>query len=506
MAIAKTVYKKLNINVSERSYDFNRFLQKMDSVTDESVQNLESAKSFKNFSVSSGVLSTGLGLEQLKFKSKLTGTDTAIYPNYTGQPLAMYCFPYLDPMSSEEADCMVVYTSTKKVYYAHYVLPFRTFTELTTPEFENAPNYLFYIMPNRTQVMMFSTTLQPLTIFDFYSDYNQIQDAPQITSLCNHHDRIFGVTARGRSAVWFSDESDPTNWQVSSSSAGNIMMNDMLGDCKKVLSFKGYVYVFREYGITRISTYASQENFVVQNVYESSNYIYSNTAVICSDFILFLATDGLYSFNGVSVAKINTGFEKLLASLDQSYSKGVQYKNSYYLICQTSLSDVNTDELHSKNTLLKFDYLTGNYEFLIGSNYIDIEKFNSSKVEKLAVIELVNYQDSSNYTTRISQVEQSGEIYDTPTEKEWLSPKVDLGQANYAKNIFAISLQTLHDCTVKIITEKDEVSVHFSGSNVSQKKPVYISGVMVQIKITSNTSNVTISHPVLHYKIGKANA
>ncbi len=506
MAISRRVFKNLGISSKERTFDFNYFLQKIDSSTDESVQNFKYAKSFKNFSTKQGVLSTGLGLEELKFYSPNRGEEVPFNPTYSGQPLSLYCFPYTDPNSNDDADSILLYTSAKKLYYANYMTSFRNFREITAPEFESSPNSLYYIMPNKTQVMMFSSPYQPLTIIDFYSQYQQIQDAPRILSLCNHNDRIFGVTANGRSAVWFSDESDPTNWDVNLNDAGYIMMNDMLGDCNKVLSFKGYVYAFREYGITRISAYSSQVNFSVQNVYESSNYIYASTAVVCGNIILFLATDGVYSFNGVSTQKISVGFEKLFKGIDQTYAKGVLYKNSYYLICQTSLSPISQDALNSQNTLLKYDLLTGNYEFLVGTNFIDIEKFNSSKVEKLAVIELVSYQNGEEYSTRLSQVVQSGKIYEQNTLKEWVSPKVDLGIANYAKNIYAISLLTYHDCDVVISTESEEVTVHFTGNSTSQKQAVYITGVMVQVKIITNQQNATISHPVLHYKIGKANA
>lgn len=489
----------------EQTFDFDYFLQGINSSLDESVQGMKYAKSFKNFCISKGVLSTGLGVSALKFYSTVTGTETPYNQTYTGNPLALYCYPCIDQVSSSvRSDCLVIYTSAKKLYYLTYVLPYRTFHELLSPTFEVVPSYLYYIMPDRNPVMMFCSPLQPLTIFDIYNDYSQVQDAPQVTSLCNHNDRIFAVKNVGKTSVWFSDETDPTDWEVSSTGAGEIAMNDMLGDCKKVISFKGYVFVFREYGITRISAYAEQENFVVQNVYESSNYIYSNTACVCGDVIIFLATDGVYSFNGVSVRKLNVGFEKLLNGIDQSHAKGVQFKNSYYLICNTSLANV-LSACNCQNTVLKYDYLTGNYEFLASSHYLDIEKINSSGIEKLACIELSFYASDENYTTRISQIEQSGAVYDTNTTKEWVSPSVDLGVSNYSKNIYAISLQTQYDCDVTIITENGEQTVHFAGSSVVQKKQVYACGVMVQIKISTTEKQANISHPVIYYKLGLAN-
>ena len=85
----------------------------------------------------------------------------------------MYCCPYTDPVSATDGDSLIIYTSTKKMYYALYATPFRSFIELSSPEFEVVPNYLYYIMPDRTQVMMFSSVAEPLTIIDFYSEWKK---------------------------------------------------------------------------------------------------------------------------------------------------------------------------------------------------------------------------------------------------------------------------------------------------------------------------------------------
>ena len=121
MAISRRVFKNLGISSKERTFDFNYFLQKIDSSTDESVQNFKYAKSFKNFSTKQGVLSTGLGLEDLKFYSPNRGEEVPFNPTYSGQPLCLYCFPYTDPNSNDDADSILLYTSAKKLYYANYM-------------------------------------------------------------------------------------------------------------------------------------------------------------------------------------------------------------------------------------------------------------------------------------------------------------------------------------------------------------------------------------------------
>ena len=106
----------------EQTFDFDYFLQGINSNLDESVQGMQYAKSFKNFCISKGVLSTGLGVSALKFYSTVTGTETPYNQTYTGNPLALYCYPCIDQVSSSvRSDCLVIYTSAKKLYYLTYV-------------------------------------------------------------------------------------------------------------------------------------------------------------------------------------------------------------------------------------------------------------------------------------------------------------------------------------------------------------------------------------------------
>lgn len=504
MGIARTKYVNLGIKAKEGSFDFDYFLNAINSQMDETIQAISNAKYFKNFAIKDGVLSAGLGTNTLKFYADALGEETSYNKTYEGEALALYCFPYYDTVSQGHKDCLVIYSSDNSIYYMRYYSNFRNFFKYEDVSFSTKPDYLYYIMPDESEAMIFSSANEPLTLITFYSDFKLIENAPKIKNLCVHFDRLFGVTVDGRSKVWFSDELDPTNWNVSSTEGGHISMNDMLGHCEKVISFKNYVFVFREYGITRITAYASQESFSMQNVYISSNYIYSNTACVCGDLIYFLATDGLYSFDGVNVSKVNVGFEKIINGVSHEKAKGVYFKNSYYLMLNTSLSPIS-EIPNALNSIIRFDCLDGMYDILTDIQVLDIEKMNSSGIEKLVAIELDQVNSSTEFTTKLSQIDYYGALYDEPTFKEWLSPKVDLGVPNYSKNIYAVALQTEEDCYIELITEKMSQTVHFKGSPISQKKSVFVSGVMLEIKIYTNSPNPKISHPIVYFKLGREN-
>ena len=504
MGIVRNGFVSLGKKAKTSSFDFDYFLNAINSQTDESIQSISNAKFFKNFAIKSGVLSAGLGTSKLKFYADVYGEETEYKKTYEGEALKLYCFPYYDTFTQQKRDCIVIYSSDNYLYYMRYFSNFRNFLKYDDIAFTSRPDYAYYILPNEEEAMILSSSNEPLTLISFYSDMIQVENAPKIKSLCVHYDRIFGVANNGRSKVWFSDELDPTNWNVSSSEGGYISMNDSLGNCEKVLSFKNYVFVFREYGITRITAYASQDSFSMQNAYESSNYIYSNTACVCGDVIYFLATDGLYGFDGVNVNRINVGFEKLINGISQHSAKGVYFQNSYYLMLNTSLSQIS-DIKEANNTIIRFDCLNGIYDILTDIQILDIEKMNTSGIEKLVAIEVEHTTSDTDFTTRLSQIDYYGAIYDEPTMKEWNSPSVDLGVPNYSKNIYAIALQTEEDCYVELKTEKMSQILEFRGSPISQKKSVFISGVMLEIKIYTNSQAPRISHPIVYFKLGREN-
>ncbi len=232
---------------------------------------------------------------------------------------------------------VLIYCSDKYLY----VCPFGggTFTKLTATTFDSDPAGVPYNY-NGKNVMIFSKSGGGICIFDG-TKLTIVPDAPEITSMCIHFERLF-VTTRGyRNTLWFSDDFNPTNWNVSLTEAGFIEMDDAGGDLIKAVSFGDYLYVFRSFGITRISAYTDQRQFSATNLFISSGRIFADSVIVCGDCILFMATNGLYRFDGVSTQKISAGFEKRLAA-DYVYVKGMYFNGYAYIRVKVYYDNVNT--------------------------------------------------------------------------------------------------------------------------------------------------------------------
>ena len=110
--------------------------------------------------------------------------------------------------------------------------------------------------------------------------------------MCVHGERLFLTDSSNHNSLWFSDDFDPTNWNVSLSEAGFIDMIGEKGRLLKVISFGGYIYVFRSYGITRVTAYGNQKSFSVADLFVSSGKIRGESITVCGDCVLFFASDG----------------------------------------------------------------------------------------------------------------------------------------------------------------------------------------------------------------------
>ena len=176
------------------------------------------------------------------------------------------------------------------------------------------------------------------------------ENAPQILSACVHYERLFVTVAGERNAVWFSDDLDVTNWDVSLEGAGFIEMADDGGAILKAISFAGRVYLFRRYSIARLTAYADQTEFDLVTLYASSGRILEDTVCVCGDRVMFAAQNGLFVFDGVSTARV---LERLDGLLDYGYAaaRGCYWNGIYILSAHRTdgrgiqvFYDVNTGE------------------------------------------------------------------------------------------------------------------------------------------------------------------
>lgn len=153
-------------------------------------------------------------------------------------------------------------------------------------QFEETPEALNYRL-NGEDVMIFCSGKDKMRVYNGVDTPTVIDDAPALSSICVHGERLFATSPDTLNTLWFSDDLDPTNWNISLDEAGFVEMADENGALLKVLSFFNYVYVFRSYGITRFYATGEQSRFSLMHLFVSSDRIIGDTVCVCGARILF---------------------------------------------------------------------------------------------------------------------------------------------------------------------------------------------------------------------------
>ncbi len=414
-----------------------------------------------NFDISSKTLKSGAGGSKF-FSSALPYNCKAVWFYKRNNPLNGKC-----------DDRIIVMTKSGDFYVSKAKT--QNFTAINSLGFTSVPIGVCYNY-NGEDVIIFATEEDGAYLYDG-SSVTPITDAPPISSACIHYERLFATTDGGKT-LWFSDDFDPLNWSVSLTEAGFIDMSGYRGEALKVMSFLDYLYVFRTYGITRVSAYGDQTQFAVSDVFVSSGRIHRDSVTYCGDRILFMSNDGFYSFTGLTATKILGGLDGVV---DYTYDGGKgQYYNGKAYFCVKAKNGASVYEC-----LLVYDVGSGDYYLVYGLNIADI-----CLVAGREKYELLFLNSTGDY---LYKIDESGALGDVPLLKMWQSKFCDFGIENQNKVLEEVSLSTLYDVTLTVSSGERTAVYAISGKPRRQSVKPRIRGDNFSVKIESEEADADIS-------------
>ncbi len=286
----------------------------MDDKANELLMNYSTPKYMQNLHIDGGKLTGGVGLEEAKITFGPQGYfHLPEIPGKVGKQLFVY-YRY-DRKKNVVDNRLIVRTKSGEFYETSIYRPsnqYKLIENINSIDNVSAINYRY----NNSDVILFCSKNMCLKMYDG-EKMTTIYDAPRITSITEHYGRIF-VSTYKEGDVWFSDDYNPVNWNVSLSEAGYIKFADKLGRTLKVISFNDYVYIFREHGIYRLTAIGDQRNFELTKVLEISGKIYDNSICQVMDKIVFLTNFGLYIFDGYSVKQVAKNISETTFILDET--------------------------------------------------------------------------------------------------------------------------------------------------------------------------------------------
>ena len=264
---------------------------------DESIAGLEYAVNCKNFAFEKGVINGKIGIDTAggHFNTDIY-YDTHTYPTFAADKEIKKAFHFRRKDSTGALDDRIVCVLSDGTVWNTKIFALDTwhrFENFTINGDSDAVNYNYksedVLLVAAEQIGMFIVRADRVSYLD---------KAPKFTSIAVHNERVFGTLNENKNQVWFSDDFDPNNWTISSTEAGYIDFSDDLGNAIKVVSFLNYLFVFRDYGIMRLTAYGDQNDFLMKKVFTDTGRIYKNSIVSCGDKIMFCAEDGGYAVGG----------------------------------------------------------------------------------------------------------------------------------------------------------------------------------------------------------------
>lgn len=392
-------------------------------------------------------------------------------------------------LSEKTVHRLLVYASDKKIYINQMLYGSFDLHWLYSLTANSAPIVLMY-KKDDIDVMIMATVDEMVMWRTGYSPY-KIENVPIITSMCMNEGVLFCTVKDPAYKIWYATNLDAENVGNISKYSDYIPLDDDLGDARKVVVFNEEVYVFRDYGISKIN-YLKEEKSV-SLIYKSNTKIYPNTIDVSGNSILFMTKEGLYSFNGVKVTKTQVDFVTSL-NVNNDGAVASSMGEKYFLALRLDFEDgkkiLCENEEYVNNVLLIVDTHDNTYEIIRGVDIKTLTPVKTNVFEKM----LVTF--NSAHADIIGQVVETSKCVDESLPKYWSSESV---VSNYNTKLFTkLKIYADKGVVVKLLNEGNQLSFTTYNSGLNEFS-FRLCCKDVRLEISSEEENVMVKHVALEY-------
>lgn len=415
---------------------------------------------------------------ELKIKdSGITGVEGLAY------------FKQFFPKTNFTTHRLLIYGGDKKVYINQMLDDTFDLFWLYNLEFNSAPITLSYKKDDE-DVIILSCVDQMKVWKTNYSPYT-ISGVPIITSMCMHENVLFCTIKHPAYKVWYATDLDAEKIGEINVNSGYINLDDELGYARKVVVYNEDVYIFRDYGISKINNF--KNDLSVSQIYLSNTKIYSNTVCVSGNVILFMTKDGLYTFNGVKVNKLKVQFFNNF-TFDIKNAVASSLGEKYYLALKINFDDdkkvlCEQDE-YVNNAMLVIDTTNSTYQIIRGVDIKSLLPIKTDVFEKMLVV------FNSAHKDIIGEVVNKSKCVDDNLPKFWSCK--NLVDSPNTKLFTKLSVNS--DEGVKFTLKHENKETNFTtykkGTNEFMFK---ICCKDLQLEISSNNESANVNKVVFDY-------
>lgn len=465
---------------TEKQFQFDLFKKQQNTEDDLSQLQLGQAKESYNFISADGSLKSGYGFMplQMPVSEEDLGTEQA-FPILGGEIGKLWKLKWYDQGADRNCCCLFYYNDQNQVCFDNLFDQRLDQPYFWPTEFSEMPFITNYRYSKEDMILLSAKDETFMLISG--TGKAQTGSAPAIVSCCNHYGKLFAITAKARGTLVYTD-ADIIDWD--DSLVNNLDFSDDRGDLNKIISFNDYLYLFRDFGITKVSAYAKDEEFAVSHIYKSSGYIYPETVVEMGDQVYFLEGEKLKSFDGLNVKDLSIECLSLLKGQDNRYANAQVFDGKYFLACRGKFDDENVGCEESSfgyknNLLIVYDIAKKQVDILRGVDIRQMLALNNHLKSKLIAC---FYND---HKAQIGQLTRNGKVFGNKQPAKWKSGKLDFDAMGRRKLVKEILITSLGDCQITLRSEEGAKTYCVKGGENQQKISTKLFGNMFEVELSS---------------------
>lgn len=435
-----------------------------------------------NYKNQSGLLETGIGFETLALPIADGSSQKRVIQIFNETEIRkIWHYKYYDHINKRTVNKILFYNIDGRLsVFVLFSYDDWTYIIDNIEPFNAVPLGLNYCIEGEDFMLFFND--DGLCIYSTHRFPIFNENCPKLVSFCKIYDYLFLIPEGDRNSILYT-----SNLSLLALNSNTLNSLDLTGDCGRLnalINLDDYLFIFRDYGISKLSKYGSSENFSISDLYFSSTRIFGETVIVCGDIIVFFSQDGIYSFNGSTVTQFDLNLESLLENTVNEFASACYFKGKYYLACRLNFNDdkrvgcENTED-YKNNAIIILDIKNKSFNITRG---IDISSLLSLNSGSLNTILATFYGEHSR---KIGILNDCGQLFGTDLNAEWRSSILNLNQPEKLKIIKQIIIQTKYHCVIKIKSDLEEKNIIVQGSNKVKVVNTSIRAKSFQVIISS---------------------
>lgn len=476
-------------NEDSKDFKFTLFGKSQNSEKDKRYLSLGLSSRAFNVITEDGAIKSGYGIKELSMPESEEDLETESTIAIRGSEVrTMWKLKWYN--GNTEKDCYYLfYFNDETIICFDNMFERRPATFIIQNDFTDTP-YVTYYRKDGQDAFLLSGEGGNLTVLTGGETYTS-ETAPRIINCCRHYGKLFAITDDNRGKLVYNENPDILTWNDTKTK--DLDFSDERGDLNKIISFNDYLYIFRDFGITEISEYGTDELFAISHLYQSTASIVPNSIAQGGGKIFFLEGNKIKEFNGNSVKDVEIDCFDLLKG-SQRYAYGVCFDGKYYLACRGNFNDGKTVGCeccangYKNNMLLIYSIDSGHVDILRGVDIHELLALTNKFKSKI----IANFYNDN--IGKIGEITTDGEVFGEDFKGVWKSGVTDFSMPGKVKRIKYFSVQSADNCQITISSENGSKTFNIKGEEGVQKVNVNLLGKQFEVKIeTDNQGKVNIS-------------